>query len=229
MSSKAELLDSEEQKLLAEELGEAEIKREDNPSTDDTKKEILLEEAENPIAENPYVTLLTETFGNNQKAQNERAQQIVETQVFTIKKSDNTEEELHYRLLNRSEDLEVRNIQRKWFKVKALADKLRPSFLSPKITNKETGEEIDNKDYKEFDIKEYVTNPLLKGKVTAEMSKDEVSEVIDQELDDIFAQRFNIFTKAFFGIEPEKVDEYQYKDLTFLLDVAYSIYSTVPY
>lgn len=227
MSSKAELSD-EDKKLLEEELGEAEEIREDNPSDNNNKQEIVLEASENPIKENPYVTLLTETFNGNQKTQNERAQQIVESQSFMIKKADGTEEELQYRLLNRSEDLEVRNIQRKWFKVKALADKLRPSFLSPTIKNK-AGEEVKNKDYKEFNIKEFATNPLLKGDVTGEMSKDEVSEIIDQKLDDIFAERFNIFSRAFFGIPLEKVDEYQYKDLTFLLDVAYSVYSTVPY
>lgn len=222
MSSKAELTD-EEKTLLQEEMGELEEKREDNPN-----EEIVLETAENPIKENPYVTLLTETFTGNQKAQNERAQEIVESQVFTVQKSDGTEATLNYKLLNRSEDLQVRNIQRKWFKAKALADKLRPSFLSPKRKNKD-GEEIDNKDYVEFNIKEFATNPLLKGKISGDATKEEVSEVIDELLDDLFIERFNIFTKAFFGLDESEVDDYKYKDLTFMLDVAYSIYSTVPY
>jgi hypothetical protein len=223
MSSKAELTD-EEKTLLQEEMGELEEKREENP----TNEEIVLETAENPIKENPYVTLLTETFTGNQKAQNERAQEIVESQIFTVQKADGTEATLNYKLLNRSEDLQVRNIQRKWFKAKALADKLRPSFLSPKRKNKE-GEEIDNKDYVEFNIKEYVNNPLLKGKISGESTKEEVSEVIDELLDDLFIERFNIFTKAFFGLDESEVDDYKYKDLTFMLDVAYSVYSTVPY
>lgn len=215
MSSKEELSD-EDQRLLKEELGATEIKREDNPSKEDVKLDIASEEK--PTNTNPYVTVLTETFNENQKEQNERAEQIVETQEFVIKKVDGTEETLDYKNLSRSQDLQVRNIQRKWFKIKSLSDKLRLSFLDE-----------EHKDYKPFDIKDYTGSPLLKGKVTSDMSKDEVSEVLDELSEEVFGERFNKFAECFFGITQDKVDEYKYKDLTFILDVAYSVYSTVPY
>lgn len=215
MSSKEELSD-EDQRLLKEELGAAKTQIEENPQKAVEQLEVAAEEK--PTNTNPYVTVLTETFNDNQKEQNERAQKIVETQEFVIRKTDGTEETLDYKNLSRSQDLEVRNIQRKWFKVKSLSDKLRLSFLDE-----------DNKDYKAFDIKDFTGSPLLKGKVTSDMTKDEVSEVLDLLSEEVFAERFNKFAECFFGITQDKVDEYKYKDLTFILDVAYSVYSTVPY
>ncbi len=227
MSSNTELT-SEEKKMLAEELGES--KETTNEKKDDVKLELSEEELpEKKSNENPYLNLLTDTYTENQKEQNERAEQVVRTQEFKLKRVDGQEEELKYKMLNRKEDVEVRAAQRKYFKIKTLGDKLRASYLPPKIEDK-NGNEIDNKDYKPFNINEFLVSPFLKGKIDADMSREEVDEILAEVTDEQHQERFTIFARCFFDLDTdEKIDQYIYKELTFILDCAYSFYTTVPY
>ena len=227
MSSNTELT-SEEKKLLAEELEESKQEQAINEKKDDVKLELSEEELPEK-KENTYLNLLTDTYTDNQKEQNERAEEVVKTQTFKLKRVDGTEEELKYKMLNRKEDVEVRAAQRKYFKIKSLGDKLRASYLPPKIEDK-NGNEIDNKDYKEFNINEFLVSPFLKQRIDADMSREEVDEILAEVTDEQHQERFEVFARCFFGLDSdEKIDQYIYKELTFILDCAYSFYTTVPY
>src|SRR5688500_11566785 len=99
MSSK-EFSDEEDKKILEEEVGALHTQMEKNPEASipsEKKEDVKLEMAneERPIPKenvNPYITLLGDVFTENQKEQNERAQQIIESQEYKIKRVDGSEE-----------------------------------------------------------------------------------------------------------------------------------------
>ena len=168
---------------------------------------------------NDYFNYLAEIFSDNQKKQSERAKEIVKNSNYQATRIDGTTEKITYHKLNRSQDMEVRNIQRQYNKIRGLSEKLRNSYRDP---------EKDPK-YEEFKIAEFVTSSLLKGKIDGDTPRETVAEVLDEEYERIFSERFDIFTRYFFGLSVEQVENYVYKDLTYLTDVAYSEYSATPY
>ena len=206
--------DKEEQinrQLLLEEressIAEAKPIKE-NPKLDiqDDEKPVKDED----IELNPYVQFMADTFTENQKQQSDRAKSIVESGDYKVKKVNGEEVTLTYNMLNRKQDVDVRSAQRKWVKLRQLGIDLR-----------------DEK--KEFNVKDYISNPFLKGQIDGDMSREAVLEIVDTVQEEVFQERLAIYADAFFGISPEQIDDYIYKELTFILDVAYSSYSTVPY
>jgi hypothetical protein len=168
---------------------------------------------------NDYFNYLAEIFSENQKKQSEKAKDIVKNSDYKATTVDGKEQKLTYHKLNRSQDMEVRNIQRQYNKVRGLSEKLRNSYRDP---------EKDSK-YEEFKVADFVSSSLLKGKIDGNSSRETIAEVLDEEYERIFSERFDIFTRDFFGLSVEQIENYVYKDLTYLADVAYSEYSSTPY
>ncbi len=169
---------------------------------------------------NPYLQFLADTFDKNAQNQQSEALEITESGDFPFYKQNGEEVVLRYALLTREQDVKVRSMQRKWVKVRNLTKKAHDSDRDPE----------NDKQYQEFNIKDYVGNSLTRGKITGETSKDEVLETLDELNEQIYQERLEVFAECFFGITKEQIDTvYSYKRLTFLLEVAYSSYSTVPY
>lgn len=167
---------------------------------------------------NTYLSYLGDLLANNQKGQTERAKKMVESNEYSIKKTNGEVEELNYNLLNRQQDSEVRAIQRKYNKIRILTDKIRNTYRSK-----------EDPKFEEFKVAEYMENSVLKGRITGESTRDEVQEAIDEVYEELFGQRLDVFLKDFFGITEDQIENYMYKELTFVTEVAFSEYSTTPY
>lgn len=219
-SQKQEQSDDE---LLKEEMEAAKETRDDATAEEIKNVNNQLQEDEKPtesIIENLYTAFLSDTFSANQKKQSEEAKRIVEENDWRINRLDGKEDHLAYHLINRSQDVAVRSVQRKWNKIKDLNLKARSGYL-PK----------DSPAYVEFNVKDYVGNPLLKDYgISGQSTLDEVVEAIDAAQETIFQDRINIMTECFFDIKDQsQLEQYVFKDLTFLVDVAYSSYTALPY
>lgn len=223
-------MSSNEEDLINEELESLKpsTKEEEEHVTKEvegTVKEVTITEEEQQqesgpnIEINTYLTYLGELLDENQKGQSERAKSIVESGDYEIKKTNGEKVKLTYNLLNRKQDEEVRSIQRKYNKIRILTEKLRNSYLDS---------EKDPK-YQEFKVTDYLANPNLKTRITGESSREEVQEALDEVYEELFSQRLDIFIRDFFGISDEQIDEFMYKELTFIAEVAFSEYSTQPY
>jgi hypothetical protein len=203
-----------EEPVLPSESTEAE----EQPLNEDIETEVISTKQENEV--NDYFNYLSEVFAENQKKQSERAKDIVKDSNYQVAKIDGSgQEKLTYHKLNRSQDMEVRSIQREYNKIRGLSEKLRNSYRDPD----------KDKKYEEFKIAEFVTSSLLKGKIDGNSKREAVSEVIDEVYERIFNERFDIFMRDFFALTEDQIEKYVYKDLTYLADVAYSEYSATPY
>lgn len=202
----------EERPVLPSETSEEQSLNEEEP------EEVISTQQEAEV--NEYFNYLSEVFAENQKKQSERAKDIVKDSNYQVSKIDGSgQEKLTYHKLNRSQDMEVRNIQREYNKIRGLSEKLRNSYRDPK----------KDKKYEEFKIADFVTSSLLKGKIDGNYKREAVAEVIDEEYERIFNERFDIFMRDFFALSEDQIEKYVYKDLTYLADVAYSEYSATPY
>ncbi|MDR4491391.1 MAG: hypothetical protein R2685_10900 [Candidatus Nitrosocosmicus sp.] len=178
------------------------------------------ENEEAGVITNPYIKYLNDTFTKNQEKQSEEAKEIAESGSFTFTKLNGEKVSFKLGELGRSADIEIRDIQRKWIKVRNAVAKVRNSYLNK-----------DDENYQEFKIQDYLGVPLFKNAgITSETGRDEVIEILDDLNEQIYQERLEIFSRIFFGITPEQIDnEFVYKRVTFLSDIAYSVYSTRPY
>lgn len=202
-----------------------------NESNSKKESEVLdIQDDEKPIEQdaqaqkddqlNPYLQFLAETFDKNQEKQQAEAVEITDSGEYPFYKQNGEEVVLKYGMLTRDQDVRVRAMQRKWVKVRNLLKKVHDSQRDPE----------NDKQYQEFNIKDYMGNSLTRGKITGESSVEEVIEFLDELHEQIYQERLEVFAECFFGITKEQIDTvYAYKRMTFLLEVAYSSYSTVPY
>lgn len=211
-----EQLEAEEKEALKD----VEIKRELPPS-----QEIPVSEEESkkdePVINNPYIKFLNDLLKSNQEHQSEEAKQVAESEKFEFTKI-NGEPPVTFTLgdLARSADIRIRELQRKWSRVNNALRLARSSYLKE-----------DEEGYNEFKISDYLGVSLFKDAgITGESSREQVIEVLDELNEKVYQERLETLAKEFFGITPEEIDSvYVYKKVTFLTDIAFSIYSVRPY
>ncbi len=200
--------------MSSQELEQNDILQEELEASNDVSADEQPLSSEEKLEEekpNPYAEFLSSQWQKNNEIQTDEAKRIIEENDWEVDLVNGGKEKLTYKMLNRSEDVEVKKAQKDWLRMRTLLIKIR----DPK--------------YK-FDIKDFIGNKILReAGVTGDTVSEEVAEIIESELDRLYDIRNNVLARCFFNILEENIDKYVYKKLTFTIDVAYSNYTSVPY
>lgn len=209
-SQELEQTNKSDQDILKEELEAINEKPELDVTTDE--QPLSREEKEEDGKPNVYAEFLSAQWQKNNEEQTAEAKRIIEQNDWVIQTIDGKTETLTYKLLNRSEDVDVKKAQKNWLHMRGLMLKLR---------GYEEGQ---------FNIKDFINNKHLReAGVTGETTPEDLEDIIQTKLDELYDIRNNVLANAFFNLQEEDIDKYVYKKLTFLIDVAYSNYTSVPY